>query len=141
MAGNLKQRLIKAGRDFNYAEGVKVLNNTASIITADTIVMAKDAQGPFLMVEAALGTVGNAQGRLLIMKHDLPANGYGVALPWKKCTGAVTGFADGAVLYINDDGTLTATSGDPAKARVVGHVLDASDGTWLFSGEMGIQVI
>ena len=37
MAGNLKQRLIKAGRDFNYAEGVKVLNNTGSTITVPTL--------------------------------------------------------------------------------------------------------
>ena len=29
MAGNLKQRLINAGRDFNYAEGVKVLADQA----------------------------------------------------------------------------------------------------------------
>jgi hypothetical protein len=41
MAGNLKQRLIKAGRDFNYAEGVKILNNTATAIPADTIVCAQ----------------------------------------------------------------------------------------------------
>jgi hypothetical protein len=141
MAGNLKQRLIKAGREFNYAEGVKVLNSTGSIITKDTVVMAMGYEGPFLKVRAALGTTKNARGRLMIMKHDLPASGYGVALPWKLVVTALD-FSGGVVgdqVFISNAGAPALSAG--TKSRVIGHVIDnsASAGAYLFSGELGDQ--
>ena len=82
--GNLKQRLIKAGRDFNYAEGVKVLNNdTANALPAGTILCGVGAEGPFLKVGKTVATaLATTRGRLLIAKHEIPAGGFGVALPW-----------------------------------------------------------
>jgi hypothetical protein len=62
-------------------------------------------------------------GRLMIAKHDIPANGYGVVLPWKLVTTVATdgaGVALGDAVYLNDtvtDGvagnlTLTAPTAD-----------------------------
>ena len=141
MAGNLKQRLIKAGREFNYAEGVKVLNSTGSVITKDTVVMATGYKGPFLKVSPALGTAKAARGRLMIMKHDLPASGYGVALPWKLVVTALNfgAAAVGDQVFISNAGAPALSAG--TKSRVIGHVIDnsASAGAYLFSGEISDQ--
>ena len=147
MAGNLKQRLIKAGRDFNFAEGVKVLNSTTSVITKDTIVRVVGYEGPFLKVDkiftTAVGTAKEAQGRLMIMKHDLPASGYGVALPWKLVVTALnfSSKAVGDVVYGAANGGVALTDGGGAKDRIVGHVIDnsATAGAYLFSGEIDKQ--
>ena len=83
--GNLKQRFIKAGRDFNYAEGVKV--KASSAVFADQIVYVDGSSGPFLTVVPADADGGVASGgRLMIAKHDIPVNGYGIVLPWKLVT-------------------------------------------------------
>tara|TARA_R110000796_G_scaffold101996_2_gene210833 strand:- start:649 stop:1080 length:432 start_codon:yes stop_codon:yes gene_type:complete len=141
MANMFRQRLIKPGRDFNYAEGVKVLNATTSIITTDTVVMATGFEGPFLKVTTAVGTAKGARGRLLILKHDLPASGYGVGLPWKLVVTALD-FSGGAVgdqVFISDASAPALSAG--TKSRVIGHVIDisATAGAYLFSGELGDQ--
>ena len=147
MAGNLKQRLIKAGRDFNYAEGVKVLNNdTANALPAGTLLCGVGASGPFLKVGKTVATaLATTRGRLLIAKHDIPAGGYGVALPWQIVTMATTGKAVGDPVYVSDTaaGELTVTvpntSGDVI--REIGTVVvvgDATAGKVYFSGE-GVQ--
>lgn len=141
MANMFRQRLIKPGRDFNYAEGVKVLNATASIITTDTVVMATGFEGPFIKVTTAVGTAKGARGRLLILKHDLPASGYGVGLPWKLVVTALD-FSGGAVgdqVFMSDASAPALSAG--TKSRVIGHVVDnsATAGAYLFSGELGDQ--
>tara|TARA_R100001509_G_C4883091_1_gene220862 strand:+ start:3307 stop:3759 length:453 start_codon:yes stop_codon:yes gene_type:complete len=147
MAGNLKQRLIKAGRDFNYAEGVKVLNGeTTDTIAAGTIVYASGFSGPFLTVKIASNT--NKTGRLHVAKHDIPAGEYGVCLPWKLLTGlnnqvgvvgGASGASLGAAVYLGANGAFTASSA--SSARKVGVVVSAAtgpattDGAILFCGE------
>lgn len=138
--GNLKQRLIKAGRDFNYAEGVKVLNGTGSEITADTVLFTNGYEGPYLKVTPALGTAKAARGRLLIAKHAIPAGGYGVALPWKLVTNSIN-MSAGAVgdqVFISDAGAAALSAG--TKSRVIGHVVSATNpGVYVFCGKIGDQ--
>lgn len=142
--GNLKQRLIKPGTNFNYAEGVKVKNaSTSTAIAADTVVFVNGYEGPFLKVTPATATAKAARGRLFIAKHAIPADGYGVVLPWKLVTGAVdmSSQAVGDQVFLAADGTLVFSAPSaPAKARVVGHVVDnANPGVYLFTGEISDQ--
>ena len=128
--GNLKQRLIKAGRDYNYAEGVKVKASAA--VYADQIVVVSGSEGVFIKVQPA--DAGNDEslksiGRLMIAKHDIPVDGYGVVLPWKLVTTlATTAGAIGDPIYLADSvsaavaGNLTLTCPASAKAIVVGRI-------------------
>lgn len=137
--GNLKQRLIKPGTDFNYAEGVKVKNANASVaIAANKIVYVSGYEGPFLTVALANAqAAGTCSGRLMITKHEIPGGSYGVALPWKLVTGVDTSASSGAgvPLYLSDvAGEFAASAG--TVDVYVGHVLvDAADGAYLFCGE------
>ena len=127
--GNLKQRFIKAGRDFNYAEGVKV--KASSAIYADQIVCVDGSEGPFLTVVPADADGGVAStGRLMIAKHDIPVGGYGIVLPWKLVTTvATTGHTVGDPIYLADvpgaavgsNLTRTCPTGN-AEAIVVGRI-------------------
>ena len=134
--GNLKQRFIKAGRDFNYAEGVKV--KASSAVFADQIVYVDGSSGPFLTVVPADADGGVASGgRLMIAKHDIPVGGYGIVLPWKLVTTLATNTPGtpvaGDPVYLHDVAgaavasnlTLTCPSGD-AKAVVVGRITVAN---------------
>lgn len=142
--GNLKQRLIKPGTDFNYAEGVKVKNSSSSVaIAADTVLFVDGYEGPFLTVtEADAASFGAATGRLFVAKHEIPADGFGVALPWKLITGSIdmSGSSVGAVVYVKDNGGITLSAVQSTKARIVGHVVDAANpGAYLFTGELANQ--
>ena len=107
MANMFRQRLIKPGRDLNYSEGQKVLANAA--IKADQIVYIMGSDGPFSKVDVAdADAAGRANGRLLIAKHDIPAGGYGVCLPWKLVT---TKDTSGAGVAVGDAVYLSATPG------------------------------
>ena len=127
--GNLKQRFIKAGRDYNYAEGVKV--KATSAVYADQIVSVDGSAGPFLTVVTADADGGTTSGgRLMIAKHSIPAGGYGVVLPWKLVTTvATTGHTIGDPIYLADTPgaaigsnlTRTCPTGD-AVAIVVGRI-------------------
>jgi hypothetical protein len=136
--GNIKQRLIKPGTDYNYAEGVKVKNASTSVaIAADTVVFVNGYEGPFLKVTKALGTAKAARGRLFITKHEIPARGFGVALPWKLVTGSIdmSGGAVGDRVFISDTGVAALSAG--TKSRTIGHVVDnANPGVYLFTGEL-----
>lgn len=136
--GNLKQRLIKPGTDFNYAEGVKVKNASTSVaIAADTVVFVSGYEGPFLKVTKALGTAKAARGRLFIAKHEIPADGFGVVLPWKLVTGSIdmSGGVVGDRVFISDTGVASLSAG--TKSRTIGHVVDAANpGVYLFTGEI-----
>jgi|TARA_R100000482_G_scaffold77190_1_gene30069 hypothetical protein len=146
MAGNLKQRLIKAGRDFNYAEGVKVLNNdTANALPAETILCGVGASGPFLKVgKTDADALATTRGRLLVAKHEIPAGGYGVALPWKIVTMDTSAGAVGDPVYVSltaGELTLTVPSASGDVIREVGTVVvvgGATAGKVHFSGE-GVQ--
>jgi len=137
--GNLKQRLIKPGRDFNYAEGVKVKNDTGSSIAADKIVYVSGYEGPYLKVSLAIASSDDTcSGRLMITKHAIPDGGYGIALPWKLVTGVdtddVTAAGDPLFLSASSAGDFTDTA--PALKVYVGHAITkAEDGAYLFCGE------
>ena len=146
MAGNLKQRLIKAGRDFNYAEGIKVKNSdAANSIAANTVVCVQGHEGIFLKVKVARGgTALETTGRLHITKHEIPAGGYGVVLPWKLVTG-LSNAADagaptniGTEVYLHGDGKWSTTSSSGRKIGVVvtvGTGATSTDGAVLLCGE------
>ena len=78
----------------------------------------------------------------MILKHDLPANGYGVALPWKLVVTALDFSAKvvGDRVFGSTNGAIDITSGG-TKARVVGYIVDnsATAGAYLFSGEISDQ--
>jgi len=141
MAALFKQRLIKPGRDFNYSEGQKVLAHAA--IKADQIVYIMGSDGPFSKVDVADADGGAAtanrhsNGRLLIAKHDIPAGGYGICLPWKLVTTKDTsgaGVAVGDPVYLSQTPgttvasnlTLTAPSATGTEVIIVGRVTKAA---------------
>lgn len=135
--GNLKQRLIKPGRDFNYAEGVKVKNASGAEIAADKIVRPSGVDGPYLEVSLADDDTARAtHGRLLVTKHAIPNNGYGIALPWKLVTGSIdmSTSSVGAPVFVGDDGAPVLTPG--TNTRRIGTVVSAANpGAYLFGGE------
>lgn len=142
--GNLKQRLIKPGRDFNYAEGVKVKNDTGAEIAADKIVYFSGFEGPYIKVTLAQANdQTTSSGRLMITKHAIPDGGYGIALPWKLVTGvATTGGEVGGAVYLDLSSagafTVSIPSGaDEANSIVpVGVTLTVgSSGAFVFCGE------
>ena len=150
MAANIKQRLVKPGRDFNYAEGVKVLNKSGAEIAANKIVYVTGHEGVFMTVElAANGTAASLRGRLHITKHAIPNNGYGVVLPWKLVTGLNNADPNGApgatgdTLYLGASGGWTKTKG---AGRVIGQVVTAgtgaatTDGAIVFTGEGAFNI-
>mgnify|MGYP003120712948 CR=1 FL=1 len=136
--GNLKQRLIKAGRDYNYAEGVKVKATVA--VKADQIVYADGSDGPYLTVSPAdadlpiaSGKSFGSDGRLMVAKHDIPASGYGVVLPWKivKTVNTSAGVVGDPVFLSNTAGTtvasnLTLTCPTGANQVIVGRITVAN---------------
>ena len=144
--GVIKQRSLKAGRDYNYAEGVKVLNNdTANALPAGTILCGVGADGPYLKVgKTDADALATTRGRLLIAKHEIPAGGYGVALPWQVVAFNTAAGAVGDPVYVSltaGEMTLTAPSASGDVIREIGTVLvvgDATTGKVQFSGE-GVQ--
>jgi len=126
--GNLKQRLIKPGRDFNYAEGVKVRASAA--IYADQIVYVTGSEGPYLKAAPAdADDAAKTIGRLMIAKHDIPVDGYGIVLPWKLVTSLDTSTPSvGDPVFLADTisaaagGNLTFTAPTDAKNIIVGRV-------------------
>lgn len=132
MAQLFRQRLIKPGRELNYSEGQKVLANAA--IKADQIVYIMGSDGPFSKVDVAdADAAGRANGRLLIAKHDIPAGGYGICVPWKLVTTVDT--SSGAVgdpVYLSTTpGTtvasnLTLTAPTAGTSVIVGRVTVAA---------------
>ena len=137
---NLKQRLIKAGTDFNYSEGMKVKATAA--ITANQIVYADGYEGPFVTVSLADATaLTTCSGRLMIAKHDIPLGEYGVVLPWKLVTGVNTnGMTDGNPVYLTTAGGWDDSApGGGAETVIIGSILTvhATTGGVLFCTDMG----
>lgn len=103
---NLKQKFIKPGRDFNYAEGVKVKATEA--VYQDQIVYVDGSSGPFLTVSIANTTLtGEANGRLMVAKHNIALGSYGICLPWK----LVTDFDTSTAGAVGDPVYLSASPG------------------------------
>tara|TARA_R110001583_G_scaffold4197_7_gene24702 strand:- start:146 stop:970 length:825 start_codon:yes stop_codon:yes gene_type:complete len=110
---NLKQKFIKPGRDYNYAEGVKVKATAA--VAADQIVYVDGSSGPFLTVSPAdcdTAFPAKPDGRLMIAKHAIAAGSYGIVLPWKLVTTvATTGGAVGDPIFLSATaGTTTGSN-------------------------------
>ena len=141
---NIKQKFIKPGRDFNYSEGVKVKNNsTSTAITAGQVLYVAGLDGAFLKVAPALAdALTTVAGRLLVAKHDIPADGYGIGLPWQVITMDTSTKAVGNPIYVSHSAagtvTKTAPTGTGNVVREVGTVIvvgGATAGKALFCGE------
>ena len=136
MASMFKQNLLKAGRDFNYSMAVKVV--AGSDISEGQILYPSGSQGAFLVYEPSTGsaaTTTNA-GRLLIAKHAIPRDGYGIGLPWKMVTGQNHAGATGTAVYVDANGELTTTAGTSQKVgRIVTQGTGAGDAVVLFAPE------
>lgn len=137
----IKNKSIQPAGSFNYAEGVKVYNGTGSDFVTNDIVQINGVVGGVGSVRLAdSATLDGIQGRMLVLKHDLPDGRYGVALPWKIVEGVDTTRggpgAVGDLWYIGDSGTADAgqivpiagTVGKPI-ARTI--KVDATDGAYL----------
>ena len=111
--GNLKQRFIKPGTEFNYAEGVKVL--AAEAVYQDQIVYVSGSSGPFLKASRAdANLAAGTDGRMMVAKHDIPSGGYGVCLPWK----LVKDFDTSAAAAVGDRVYLSETPGTTRASNV-----------------------
>jgi hypothetical protein len=129
---NIKQRMIKAGTEYNYAEGVKC--KAAENIYADQIVYASSSSGVHQVVTRADADTQLATGgRLLIAKHDIPSGEHGICLPWKlvKSQDTSSAGAVGDPVYLGDSpGTakgdnlvLTAPTSGAGRLVRVGTVM------------------
>ena len=95
--GNLKNRWVKAGAEFNYTEGVRIM--ASEDITTDSILAFNGLSGVTARVcladAVAFGSLPagrqNPLGLLLLARHAIPAEGYGVAVPLKIIRGVDTG--------------------------------------------------
>ena len=110
---NIKQKFIKPGADFNYAEGVKVLAEEA--IKKNQIVYTSGSSGRNLKVKLAdadaITDPTRPNGRLMIAKTDIAINTYGIVLPWRLITDFNTSASSGvgAAVYLHDSvGTAEA---------------------------------
>ena len=108
---NIKQKYIKAGRDYNYSEGVKVKAGAA--ITSGQVHYPSGSSRPFLVYSPSTGSAATTTtaGRLLIAKHAIASGSYGIGLPWKMVTGQNIAGATGVAVYVDSAGALTATAG------------------------------
>ena len=130
---NVKQKYIKPGANFNYAEGVKVY--AEENIYKNQIVYVSGSTGRNLKVRRAdadattLATEPN--GRLMIAKTNITSGTYGIVLPWRLITdfNTLASSGIGAAVYLNDSVgtaeadnlTFTAPTGD-SQVIVVGRV-------------------
>ena len=135
---NIKQRYIKPGRDFNYSTGVKVKATAA--VKADQIVYVDGSNGSFLTVSPAdadlpiaSGKSFGSDGRLMVAKHDIAINAYGIVLPWKivKTVDTSAGVVGDPAFLSNTAGTtvasnLTLTCPTGANQVIVGRVTVAA---------------
>jgi hypothetical protein len=79
--GNLKNKWVKPGSAFNYTEAQR-LKAAEDITTNDIVVITGVVGGIGIVRKADCLTARGCDGRVLIAKHDIPAQGYGVGLPW-----------------------------------------------------------
>jgi len=99
--GNLKNKWVKPGSAFNYTEAQR-LKAAEDITTNDIVVITGIVGGIGIVNKADCGTLRLRDGRLLIAKHDIPAGGYGVGLPWELISGWDTGNGSGSAGSFGD---------------------------------------
>ena len=130
---NIKQKYIKAGADYNYAEGVRV--KAAEAVYKNQVVYVSGSSGPYLSVKRAdadATTVATEpNGRLMIAKSDIASGSSGIALPWRLIRDFDTSSSDGigSAVYLHDSAgtaeadnlSFTAPTGD-SQVIVVGRV-------------------
>jgi|TARA_R110000744_G_scaffold50121_8_gene108513 hypothetical protein len=121
---NLKQKFIKPGRDYNYAEGVKVRAGAA--ITEGQVLYPSGSSGPFLVYSPSNGLAAQttSAGRLLIAKHGIANDSYGIGLPWKMVTGQNIAGVTGTAIYCTVNGILSAA----VRGQIVGRIVTAQSG-------------
>lgn len=135
----IKNKSIQPAGSFNYAEGIKVYNGTADNFSTNQLVQINGVVGGVGSVRLADSVnLDGLQGRILVLKHDLPAGRYGVALPWKIVEGVDTsrggGGAVGDLWFIGqnaDKGTLQVAPGAVAKPMARTIKVDATNGAYL----------
>ena len=121
---NVKQKFIKPGRDYNYAEGVKVKAGAA--IAEGQVLYPSGSSGPFLVYSPSDGSAGQTTnaGRLLIAKHGIASGSYGIGLPWKMVTGQNIAGATGTAVYCTAAGILSAS----VRGQIVGRIVTEQSG-------------
>ena len=134
--GNIKNRSIKPAGSFNYAEGIKV--KAAVAISMNDIIIILDVAGGIGVVSLAdAASPRGVKGRILLAKHDIPAGGYGVALPWKIVEGIETaaytgGGALGDVWAVGEGGTkgkiIDPAAAVPTVSRPIAITIKVSSG-------------
>jgi len=140
--GVIKNRSIQPAGSFNYAEGVKVYNAGATDFVTNQVVQINGVTGGIGAVRLAdSAALDSVQGRILTLKHDLPAGRYGVALPWKIVEGVDTSRggpgAVGDLWYIGDSGAAAAGTIAPAAgavAKPIARTIRVSSGVGVADG-------
>lgn len=137
----IKNKSIQPAGSFNYAEGVRVYNATGSDFVTNQVVQINGVVGGIGSVRLAdSANADGVQGRILVLKHDLPNGRYGVALPWKIVEGVDTTRggpgAVGDLWYVGDSGAAAAGAIAPAAGTVAKPIartlkVDATNGAYL----------
>tara|TARA_R100001509_G_scaffold69013_1_gene38290 strand:- start:816 stop:1253 length:438 start_codon:yes stop_codon:yes gene_type:complete len=135
----IKNKSIQPAGSFNYAEGIKVYNGTADDFSTNQIVQINGVVGGVGSVRLADSvSADGVRGRVLVLKHDLPAGRYGVALPWKIVEGVDTsrggGGAVGDLWFIGqnaDKGNLVDTAVGVGRPQARTIKVDATNGAYL----------
>ncbi len=118
---------IKPGRDFPFAEAVLV--DTVESIKANQLLVVTGvtgggSTGTAGTLEVAVADASSAEksmGRLLIAKHDCPAGGRGIAVPWRLVYADTSEWPPGTKAYLGEKGQASSKPG--AFPREVGTIL------------------
>ncbi len=137
----IKNKSIQPASSFNYAEGVRVYNGTGVDFTTNQVVQINGVIGGVGSVRLAdSAATDSIQGRILVLKHDLPNGRYGVALPWKIVEGVDTTRggpgAVGDLWFVGDSGAAAQGTIAPAPGAVAKPIartikVDATNGAYL----------
>lgn len=138
--GNLKNKWVKPGGSFNYTEASKVYNSstTVTIETNDILVIDGVTGGMATVALADAVTVRGSDGRLLIAKHAIPPESYGVALPWKIVEGVDVATTGGGAQGTFGDLWIVGSSATGATGA--GKLVDASSAEATAIGAAGENV-
>jgi hypothetical protein len=132
---SVKNKWVKPGGGFNYTEGVRVKNATGATIPKYSIVQIRGVAGDVGTIEKAnAAALDTLSGRLLTLRHDIPAGRYGVATPWIIISANTAAGGAHAKWYVDQGAnagkiSLTAPSGAGGQDRVIGYTLGAPSAT------------
>ena len=138
--GNLKNKWVKPGGGFNYTEAVKVYNPHVAITidTNDILYISGVTGGMGTVALANASQVRKSDGRLLIAKHVIPPESYGVVLPWKIVEGIDVATTGGGVQ--GTFGDLWIVGSSVTGATGPGKLVDASSAEATAIGAAGENV-